>query len=107
MNNMKQWSKIKITVIEMHVMDDLVKEFVPDDQKEGYGVCGVFKKGQEFILEELGMPKGFCSWAWADIHREVIAIMAGASLPFINREGTAVVCCTDAIRPVVFKIERI
>ena len=89
-------------------MEKLVKEYVSEDRvAKGYGACDAYKQGQEFILESPGMPEGFCAWAWADIHREVIAISAGANLPFIKQDGTAVVCCTDAIRPVIFKIERI
>ena len=106
---MKQWSKAKITVLEKHVMKNLVEEFITDDRKEkGFGICDAFKQGQEFILEAgPHKPEGFCSWAWADIHKDLIAIMAGANFPWIKQDGVAVACCTDAIRPVIFKIERI
>ena len=105
---MKQWSKTKITVIEKHILENLVNEYVASDRKkEGFGVCDAFKQGQEFILERPLIPEGFCSWAWADIHKDVISIMAGANFPWVERDGLAVVCCTDAFRPVIFKIERI
>ena len=105
---MKTFRKTKITVLDKLVLEHLVNEYVADERKEkGFGVCSAFEKGQEFILENPGMPEGFCSWAWADIHREVIAVMTGADFPWVKQEGLAVVCCTDAFRPVVFKIERV
>lgn len=53
------------------------------------------------------MPEGFCSWAWADIQRDVLVVMSGGSISWFNRKNMSIVCCTDALRPVVFKIERI
>lgn len=52
------------------------------------------------------MPEGFCSWAWADIQRDVLVVMSGGSISWFNRKNMSIVCCTDALRPVVFKIER-
>ena len=105
---MNQWNKIKITVIKKFVAEDLVRDYVAEDRKNsGFGVCNVVGDGQEFILEKPNMPEGFCSWAWADINRDIIAIMGGGSMPWINKEGVAIASCTDGLRPVVFKIERI
>ena len=100
---MKTWNKAKITVVKKFFSEDLVKEFAED---EGFGSC-VFKLEQEFILEKPDKPDGFCSWAWADINRDLIAIMGGANFPWINREGVTIASCTDGLKPVVFKIERI
>ena len=105
---MKTWSKAKITVLKKFVLGDLADEFVVDELKsKGFGVCDEFELGQEFILEVPNKPDGFCSWAWADINRDVVAIMGGADFNWINKEGVAIACCTDGLRPVVFKIERI
>jgi uncharacterized repeat protein (TIGR04076 family) len=68
----------------------------------------VYEEGQEFILEDFPLkPEGFCDWAWADIHREVVAIMFTANYPWIAQPGTAITCCTDGLRPVIFKVELI
>jgi len=105
---MKAWKKIKITVIKRLVMEDLVEKYVDDDFKaKGFGLCTAFEDGQEFILEKPNQPEGFCSWAFADIHKDIISIMSGANFPWIKQDGVAVVCCTDALRPVLFKIERV
>ena len=105
---MKSWKKVKITVVKKLVMEDLVSELIVDEKKaKGFGVCEAFTQGQEFILEKPNIPEGFCSWAWADIHKDIIAIMGGADFHWINREGVAIACCTDGFRPVIFKIERI
>ena len=105
---MKKWNKAKITVVKKFIAEDLAKEFIDDDLKnKGFGTCNVFESEQEFILDKPDKPDGFCSWAWADINRDLIAVMGGASFPWINREGVAIACCTDGVRPVVFKIERI
>jgi len=105
---MNTWKKTKITVVKKFLAEDLAKELIADEiQKKGFAQCSVFEQGQEFILEKPDKPANFCSWAWADIHKDLIAIMGGASFPWINREGAAIACCTDGFRPVVFKIERV
>ena len=89
---------------------DLVNEYVSDAAKErGFGPCGFFEDGQEFILEGFpAMPEGFvCDWAWTDIHRAVVTIMFGGDFPWMKQPGTVITCCTDPMRPVIFKIERI
>ena len=105
---MKSWKKVKITVLKKLVMEDLVSELIQEEKKaKGFGVCDAFELGQEFILEKPNIPEGFCAWAWADIHKDIIAIMGGADFHWINKEGTSIACCTDGFRPVIFKIERI
>ena len=105
---MKPWKKAKITVIKRLVMEDLAEEFADDESKsKGFGLCDAVEQGQEFILERPRMPEGFCSWAWADINRDLVAIMSGGNMPWIAKDGVAIACCTDGLRPVIFKIERI
>jgi uncharacterized repeat protein (TIGR04076 family) len=67
----------------------------------------LFNIGDEFIVENLNMPKGFCSWAWADIQRDITALALGGNFPWIKDEGVMISCCTDGLRPVVFKLERV
>ena len=101
-------AKVKITVVRRTYNEDLVDEYLSDTTRaEGYGICSAFRDGQEFIVEGTQMPEGFCSWAWGDIQREFLAMHAGGNLPWINQEGCGFACCTDAFRPVIFKLERI
>lgn len=74
------------------------------------GPCPFFEEGQEFIVEELGeQPENFpCGWAWNDIHKITLALMSGGNFSqWLQDENTYIACCTDGIRPVVFKVERV
>jgi uncharacterized repeat protein (TIGR04076 family) len=89
------------------INQDLIEAYVSDARKD-FGQCEVFKDGQEFILEGFpSKPEGFCDWAWTDIHRDVVSVMFGSSYPWIQKPGTAITCCTDGLRPVVFTVEHI
>jgi len=96
--------QLKITVLKRDLYQDLVDEYAADKTTAH---CSLFEDGQVFILDSLDMPEKFCSWAWADIHRDVVSVFQGASFPWINQENTIISCCTDGFRPVTFKIERI
>ncbi len=98
----------KITVLKTLFIDDLVEEHLAQENKDrGYGTCECFKEGQEILVHEPQMPEGFCSWAWADIQRDVVTVMMGGSIPWFNKPEFSIVCCTDGLRPVIFKIEAI
>ena len=53
------------------------------------------------------MPEGFCGWAWDDIYKVVQALRFHGNFHWFDEPGVSVNCCTDGLRPVVFKIERI
>lgn len=101
---MRKLHKCKITVLDRLLVEDLAREYTSDPK---LGPCDIYENGQEFILTEIEKPDGFCSWAWADIQRDVTSIMTGGNMPWVNRDAVQVVCCTDGFRPVIFKIERI
>lgn len=99
-------SRVKITVLKK--TDS--KQIFGDNPPMGQAIeaCTVFKEDQEFIVgEDGGMPEGFCHWAWNDIYKTVITLMFGGNFPFMKEEGTAVSCCTDGLRPVIFELRRI
>ncbi len=96
-------AKYKITVVKRMANQDLIDQY-------GKGIvapCDRFTDGQEFILDSSNKPDGFCSWAWADIQRDATIIRFGGNIPYVKQPGTHIVCCTDAFRPVAFKIERL
>jgi len=102
--------KCRITVLRRPKADQgLIDEYLADSSKEkGFDACSVYKDGQEFVIEGFPhMPEGFCHWAWADIQRDVATVMFGGDFPWVKQPGTAITCCTDGFRPVVFKVERI
>jgi uncharacterized repeat protein (TIGR04076 family) len=69
--------------------------------------CGVYEDGQVFYVETDGrMPEGFCPWAWDDIYKVVLTLGFHGNFQWFDEPGVSVNCCTDGLRPVVFKIER-
>ncbi len=96
--------KCKVTVLKRTIHQDLVDEYL----KEEMGPCEHFQDGQEFVVESpFSPPGGFCAWAWADIRKDIFAVMLGGNLPWAKRPDVAIACCTDGYRPVIFKVERI
>jgi uncharacterized repeat protein (TIGR04076 family) len=103
----KALAKVKITVLKTLYHEDLVKEYLLPEKWPSYQSCYRHSVGQEFVVDSFDKPQGFCSWAWADIHREVIAVMANADFPISAKPGVIIASCTDGLRPVIFKVERL
>ena len=100
-------ARCEITVLKRTINQGLVDAHL-SDEREDLGLCHVYEDGQEFVIEDFPLkPEGFCDWAWADIQRDVVTVMFGGGYPWIRQPGTAITCCTDGLRPVVFKVERI
>jgi len=73
----------------------------------GYsGPCDAFEVGQTFVAG-WDLPDGFCSFAWADIHDDLLMIQCGGNPGYIEPDHTMISCCKDGLCPVVFKIERL
>ena len=101
-------AKVRITVMKRVLHEDLIDDYLASSAKEsGFGLCTAFEEGQEFILEGMSYPEGFCHWAWADIQRDVMMVLFGQGFPWVEPKATAITCCTDGFRPVTFKVERI
>lgn len=98
--------KVKITVLKRFSPSE-VFEKSPVTPVEPLGACKLFRDGQEFIIEDGRMPEGFCSGAWHTIYCNVGTLAFGGDLPWYKEKGVAVNCCTDGLRPVIFKLERI
>ena len=100
---------VKITVIDKIARQDLQKTYGVKEFKDGDDTtCEKFKVGDTFTYGAGdGVPAGFCPWAWADINRDMEALKNEANFPWIKPKGTQIACCTDGLRPVFFKLERI
>jgi uncharacterized repeat protein (TIGR04076 family) len=94
---------VKITVVKKLTNKDLIDKY---GKKVG-PQCELFKVGDEFVVKNLNMPEKFCSWAWADIQRDVAVLALDGNFPWVKEPGVGIACCTDGFRPVVFKLERI
>jgi uncharacterized repeat protein (TIGR04076 family) len=105
---MPKWPKVKVTVVKTLNRKDIYGNKFPAKVNEAMLTpqCHLFKEGQEFIMD-MTCPPDFCPWAYADIQRDIMHILWGGSYPWIAEEGVAIACCTDGMRPVIFRIERI
>ncbi len=103
--------KVRITVLKRAVYTDLQDEYLDRGAfPQGYGPCQNMKDGQTFVIEGFfpEKPDDFhCEGAWSDIQRKLMTVMYGGDLPWVKQPGTAVASCTDGLRPVSFKIERL
>jgi len=99
--------KVKITVLKRFNPSE-VFEKSPVTPVNPLGACELFKDGQEFLVREDGkMPDGFCTSAWQTIFCNVRTLAFGGDLPWFKEKGVAINCCSDGLRPVVFKLERV
>jgi uncharacterized repeat protein (TIGR04076 family) len=99
-------SRVKITVLRRFKPEEVFDQ--PPAKGPSLDACGIYKDGQVFYVEEDGeMPEGFCSWAWDDIYKSVQVLRFNGNFQWIHEPGVSVNCCTDGLRPVIFKIERI
>lgn len=99
-------SKLKITVLKRQDPKEIFDEF-PVAEKDWMVPCGIYEDGQEYLLDSLTMPEGFCGSAWNTIYANARTILYGGDLPFFDEKGTAITCCADGMRPVIFKLERV
>ena len=99
-------AKVKITVVKKINNKDMFGD-KPPVSFTAAPECDRLQTGQEFISDEGRCPPDFCAWAFADIQRDISHLRLGGDFPWIKEKGTALVCCTDGMRPVIFKLERI
>ena len=96
---------VKITVLKRLYNPELAEKYRRPDIHRGPCPCS---EGEEFYVEHVGeQPEGLCPWAWDDMHKFVLALMAGADFTGMKHGNTFLASCTDGIKPVVFKLERI
>jgi uncharacterized repeat protein (TIGR04076 family) len=97
--------KVKITILRKMFYEDIAEKYLTEGAK--VGDCPILNEGDEFIYDgQAIMPKGFCQWAWIDIYGGIKTLSSGGTFtPWNNKENMQILCCTDGIRPVIFKIE--
>ena len=101
--------KVKITVLKRVNVNDLFDENPPAAYDENWITpqCKRFADGQEFVVDSHNCPPDFCNWAFSDIQRDLVHVLYGGYYPWMKEKGVAISCCTDGLRPVIFKLERI
>jgi uncharacterized repeat protein (TIGR04076 family) len=97
--------KCRITVLKRIVHQDLVDAYM--EPGAATLPCPWFVEGQEFIVGDDPVPD-FCNAAWNDIYKAYVTLMHGGSFtPWMKQGNTVIACCSDGIRPVIFKLERL
>ena len=105
---MPAFPSVKITVLKTLYNEDLAQAYRRSDIRNG--PCPFFQEGQEFIVEYLAQcPEAFkCEWAWDDLHKLIMTLMLKGDFgTWMQDPNMFIACCTDGIKPVVFKLERI
>jgi uncharacterized repeat protein (TIGR04076 family) len=103
-------AKVRITVVKRVIHQDLVDRYLNKERyPNGFGICPLWKDGQQFEVEGFpAKPVDFpCDWAWTDIQRDVAMLLFGANPPWMVGPGMSLPCCSDGIRPVSFLVERL
>jgi uncharacterized repeat protein (TIGR04076 family) len=98
----------KITVLKTMYNEELDETYRRPDVH--HGPCPFFKVGDEFIVDYLTVrPDTFkCDWAWDDIHKILMILMTQGNFgTWMKDPDNFITCCTDGIKPVVFKLERL
>ena len=112
--------RCRITVIRKMYFPELVEvygsatasECVHGD--ENIGPCEYFQEGDSIILDNIDeftfmrkMPNGFCTYAWQAIGNFALQALREGRFwkSWMKDERQMVVCCLDAMRPVVFLME--
>jgi len=98
---------VKITVAKKLSVEDVFGSSPPKISKELDPVCTRLNEGDTFIAQKGACPQGFCATAFADIQRDITHLRFGGNCPWMQEQGVAYSCCTDGLRPVVFRLERI
>ncbi|CCK79766.1 uncharacterized protein, associated with phenol catabolic genes [Desulfobacula toluolica Tol2] len=71
-------------------------------------LCSKFKEGDQFLVySEFDMPDKFCHWAWADIRHDIMAVVNSVRFPWFKEKAMTISGCTDWLKPVLFKIEKL
>lgn len=100
--------RVKITVLKKEFYPEYAENFLTDGIAAGR--CPELEVGDTFIYEGgAQMPEGFCPWAWIDIYRAVSVLAGGREIDnnWYKTPGVTIECCTDGVRPVIFKLEQL
>ncbi|MHA1995831.1 MAG: TIGR04076 family protein [Candidatus Hodarchaeales archaeon] len=99
---------IKITVFKKVEPEYVFGHEVTTDSGGVITSCPIFEEGNEFITEGLNIPEGFtCTSAWSAIFRSLSILFWGGDFDGFLGPGLTYTSCSDGVRPVVFKLERL
>ena len=97
--------KVRITVLKREFYPELADAYLSDGREAG--PCPLCEAGDEYVYcGGAEKPDGLCPWAWITLYGQVSVLSAGSSENRWYRDSrTRIECCTDGVRPVVFRLE--
>ena len=100
-------SDVRITVIKKEFDPELADAYLSEGREAG--ACPLHEVGDSFVYTGgAEKPEGLCPWAWLSLYASVNALCAGANQnTWYRNSRTRIHCCTDGVRPVVFRLETI
>lgn len=100
-------NRVRITVLKREFYPDLADAYLSEGAS--VGACPLQAVGDVFVYEGgAEKPEGLCPWAWIDLYATIATLAAGGDENAWYRDGsTRILCCTDGVRPVVYKLELI
>ena len=99
-------TKVKITVVKKLNSKDIFGSNPPVECTLPTE-CKILEVGQEFIVEGNKYPPDFCPAAFAAILKYIFLLRNGGNIASIKEKGVGLALCSDAWRPVIFKLQRI
>lgn len=103
--------RCRVTVLRRECYTDLQSQYLDEPD---LGPCPLFAVGQQFDVdaneaERLIAEGKFCAKAWQCICSKLKSTGIGNcdAKPNSEATNTAITCCNDGTRPVVFKVERL
>jgi uncharacterized repeat protein (TIGR04076 family) len=98
-------NRVRITVLKREFYPDLAEQYLSEGVEAGS--CPLHTVGDTYVYEGgAEKPEGLCPWAWIDLYAAVSTLFSGGDENTWFRDGgTRIRCCTDGVRPVVFKLE--
>lgn len=97
-------AKCKITVLRRTINRDFALKYT----KGKVDLCPRNAEDQEYISTDGAKPENFCDFAWFSIYKYIFTLLFKGSFDMWMKDSeTVIACCTDGIRPVFYKIERI
>jgi uncharacterized repeat protein (TIGR04076 family) len=108
-------AKVAITVVKKFDPEDVFGCQVKSQSGDVVPACSAFNVGTRFVVDDITqMPEGFCGWAWRDLYKNVSILYFGGDFlePYyigdeLIQPTITYTSCSDGIRPVIFKLERI
>ena len=98
-------ARITITVLKKFNPKDVFGHDIMSPKGDIIPTCYVFEEGEELVVTDLEKPEKFCGWGWKTVLEDIKILDSGDDVSW-TEPGVIYSSCTDGVRPVCFKLER-